>query len=1053
MKRTKATLKTNINNDLADNASQQISPRDVRQNLIDIVDSVGNIMINEEIVASNFSTPGTRTTIAGEDALSKIAQESYVSVDNVAVGYAALKNNFQGERNTAIGSYALSCNVFGTDNVAVGFAALDGNSTGVGNVGVGEYTLYYNKTGNMNVAIGHGAGYYADQGVSNKLFIGVHPVTEQYVCDNSEGVGLTPLVYGDFNLAQLGVNVNDLHPYGSLQVSGAISPSEHNQFSLGHENYYFSKTYTKSIELYEDRNIVFDGDIDAVVVSGVTSHAGDVDPHSHRIYALGSPDREWHNIHTFNLNVAGTATINELNTITSCLYECKTLYMATSGVCEGEIDPCGYLAEENLLNAGMIIPASGTDDQIRNYQWVFIPSGAAGGNNPVMGVTPATIEAQSCWSSNMNVRVEPQNHLITERVASSGSLVAGSWVYPSGGKVTGMFVSQEAPSGTKPRVTFTTDGVNANSEGSRVYGTNLLSQFNFIVESGVNSADDEYGLLIGSVGKTYDPKITLTSDVVSNGQKRGFDFINRASGLVHGLFINAYPDAHVEHNTVTILNDGGTTGGVLGVHNFAGEGFDRYPETILNARSDSDAALRVTAENAGDVSASLELCGEENCLSNAAEFVYNKTSGVADIATYLDSGRLQHLQFVAADGNSKFLNGNVDIGGNNSGVLSFKTATPGSVPVTRNDYGRLYSRYTYLEGQASELVYVDNSGNVFPLTSSAGSSSNEVFYDSSGNLFVGSGCPSDRTALVSASGNTGYGNGALHEVTISGGTQGLFNTAMGFQAGSGLYASSGNIVIGSESMNSSTSGVTNNIIIGNNIDYNVSDRLLIGRSSNILLSGVMTDKTLAMPSGGSLSFYDAGSIESMTLSDHSILVNGSGARYGDNPFVIRFSGTLGNDLLTLDHSSHYTMSNTETYESVNPRRPFMHLDGDMRLRGALRFSDGTSMDSASSITNAQGLLDEFRLEMETQTIEGTMSEDVSPAISPTIPTSGIMTKLDGSTVWVSNRDKYLTLEKGDYVVASRITYLTGDEYRPVWVSNEYNTCGCARPSTLDGGEI
>ena len=128
MKQTKANLIANITQDISDNATQEITPKDVRQNLLDIVDSVGNLLFTEEIVSTNFSTPATRTTIAGEEVLSKLGQESYVSVDNSAFGYAALKQNFAGERNTALGAYALSCNVYGTDNVGVGYSSLAGNS-------------------------------------------------------------------------------------------------------------------------------------------------------------------------------------------------------------------------------------------------------------------------------------------------------------------------------------------------------------------------------------------------------------------------------------------------------------------------------------------------------------------------------------------------------------------------------------------------------------------------------------------------------------------------------------------------------------------------------------------------------------------------------------------------------------------------------------------------------------------------------------------------------------------------------------------------------------
>ena len=1079
MKLDKATLKANINNDLADNASQQISPRDVRQNMIDVVDSVSNLMINVELVGTNFSTPATRTTIAGEDALSKLGQESYVSVDNVAVGYAALKNNFQGERNTAIGSYALSCNIYGTDNVAIGYAALDGNSTGVGNVGVGEYTLYYNKTGSMNVAIGHGAGYYADQGVSNKLFIGVHPVSEQYVCDNPEGVGLTPLMYGDFNLAQIGVNVNSLHPYGSLQVSGAISPSEHNKFALGHSNYYYTNVYAKSVDFYDDRSIVFDGDLDAIVVSGVTAHAGDVDPHTSKVYALGSPEKQWHNVHTYNLNVTGTAQINELQTITSCLYECKTIYMATSGVCEGEETPCGYLPTQDLTGAGLVVPASGGWDipsnQLSRYKFI-LSTPASGSVDPFSklpydGVPSKTSEEMASWVSNTNIEMSGDTRIISPQYLGSGHTIFGSYD-TSGNIVKGMMVG----SGLDDAIVFSDF---ANIESNNTFDNYVTvdptyrSKFRFVNEFSTTQSS-QYDKVGGVelIAKDADVPVSLKFFNDDVGNRQGADITSTSSGVVKGLFFDTYDGTSsitsaTSVNTLALLQDD-STDGVFGVHNFAGESRQRYPETIINARSNSDAALRITAENAGDVTASLELCGEENCLSNAVDFVYNKTSGVAEISTYLDSGRVVHVQYDTDGGNTIFPHGNVDIGNSNSGVLGLKTAAEGATPSGRENYTQLYSRYTDLPNQSSELVYVDTSGNVFPVSTTA-YEVGSVYLDSSGNLFVGSGTPSDRSALASASGNTAFGSYALHDLTISGAPQGVLNTAVGYSAGSGVYAGSGNVIIGSENVTTLTSGVANNIIIGNKINYvetnnsiilgnNIgsgipANNFLLGNNDDILLSGVISNNELAMPTAGSLAFYDASGVESTKYSDHSVLVKGSGNRYGDNPFVISFSGTLGNDLLTLDHSSYYTMSNSENYESVNPRRPFMHLDGDMRLRGAVRFSDGTSLDTASGVLNLEAQFEAVNSRIDTATVEGTLSEDIPAASNIFSPVSGIMTDINGGSIWIVNRDRFLTLEKGDYVVASRITYLSGDEYRPVWVSNEYNTCGCARPSTLDGGTI
>lgn len=1098
MKQTKATLIANITQDISDNATQEITPKGVRQNLLDIVDSVGNLLFTEEIVSTNFSTPATRTTIAGEEVLSKLGQESYVSVDNSAFGYAALKQNFAGERNTALGAYALSCNVYGTDNVGVGYSSLAGNSNGVANVGIGEYTLYYNKLGNMNVAIGHGAGYYADREDSSKLYIAVHPVTEQYVCDNPEGVGLTPLVYGDFELGKFGINVNDFHPHGTVQVSGAISPSQDEVFSLGHADYSFDQAYARGITFYEGNSHTYDATSDVVIVSGVHMHGDDIKPLVDAVYSLGSPSNRWRDIKTYNLTVDGTATINQYNAVTSCLYECKTLYLATSGVCDGEINPCGYLNKEELIGAGLIIPSSG-DAGLSNYKWTIVPSGLSTQN---LAPTSATDEDNAFWVSNNNVllsgdysQVRATKHL----GGNDGSAAFGGMIANSSNGFAGMNVIADA---TYQRLTFTTnDGFYAPAyqqtvdAGAGDFGS-FYSKYTFNIDG---TAEDTNTLSTDSRRLTINsPDIDIPVSLNLNhgvAHKRGVELYSTSSGTVPGLYISTY-DGSVSNddiNTVSIMEDD-VTGGVLGVSNFGGQGKLKIPETIINARSTSDASIRVTAENAGNVSAALELCGELNCLQDAGEVTYNKTSGVMVLSTYKDSGRLDFITMkrdAFGEGLGLFCD-SPEIAGDN--VVTFGTPTdpvgislsnhPASFTPSTHGLGftRLYSRdVDSSPSQSSELIYVDNLGNIIPVSLVTDNASS-LFSDDT-NTFGGSGCPADRSNIVPSSGNTGYGAEALSSITSAAPVSTL-NTAFGYRAGYGLTHSTGNIVVGSDSILPSVSGIHRNVVLGNNVVASGSDNLilgnynqvtangavligrnldattlpdstlLVGAGDNILLSGVLNQPSnllLSMPDNGSFRLYGPNNVESTTIASHTVNVVGSGTRYGETPFTINFTGedgALSNDLVTLDHSAHYAMNNVEIYETTNPRRPFMHIDGDLRVRGALRLADGTSLESAGAVNEIESLIQALQDQIDVQTIEGTMIQDVDSPPNRFIPTQGIMTRLDGTTETIVNRDVYLRLEEGDYVIANRVMGPSNDyEYRPVWVSNENTTCGCSRPTT------
>ena len=421
--------------------------------------------------------------------LSKLDQESYTSEDNSAFGYAALKQNFQGSKNTAIGCYTLNCNIYGTDNVAVGYESLAGNSNGVGNVGIGNYSLYYNKLGNMNVAIGHGAGYYADREASQKLYIGVHPVTEQYVCDNPEGEGLTPLVHGDFELQRFGINVNSFHPYGTVQVSGGISPSEDNKFELGHADYAFSDVNTRGITFWEGNSHTYDPETDTVVVSGVQSHSDDIKPLVDNVFSLGSSTKKWRGINTYDLTVDGTATINELKSVTSCLYECKTLFLATSGVCDGEVSPCGYLAGEELDGAGLVVPSSGVDGLVI-YNWTVHTTGRYLGslpNSSTQDQANRTLEQTACFGTTTNIELSGvQTHIIAPQHLGRGNTIFGNLSELGLGNVSKGMCATE---GTYDPVVFSNfDYIHEDNDWTRYQESYVKSRFVFNI-AGLRTSD------------------------------------------------------------------------------------------------------------------------------------------------------------------------------------------------------------------------------------------------------------------------------------------------------------------------------------------------------------------------------------------------------------------------------------------------------------------------------------------------------------------------------------------------------------------------------------
>ena len=198
----------------------------------------------------------------------------------------------------------------------------------------------------------------------------------------------------------------------------------------------------------------------------------------------------------------------------------------------------------------------------------------------------------------------------------------------------------------------------------------------------------------------------------------GTEFYNTASGSARGLYIHTYDGSNnsQDQNTVSIMQSD-STGGVLGISDFEGLGRSKLPETIINARSKTDASIRVTAENAGDVTAALELCGNKNCLEDAAEFAYHRGSGVATMSTYLDSGRLIHTTYDAVGRKVVFNHGNVFVGeGDASGVVNILNHPEDTIIPGFAGHTRLYSREVDLPDKSSELIYIDSTVNYWPLS-------------------------------------------------------------------------------------------------------------------------------------------------------------------------------------------------------------------------------------------------------------------------------------------------------------------------------------------------
>jgi len=524
---TKSEYIAKINSLLEDNSTQLISPLDLRISLRDLVDSIHLFTDGNEIVSSNFATPDTRSTIAGELALSKLQYAGRTSIDNSAFGYYALGANYQGSQNTALGSHSLGCNLHGTYNTAAGFNSTAGNTTGSGNTSLGSMSLQSLRTGSFNIAIGHGAGSHIPTGQSYRFYLGVDPIDSDYNCEDfSSSSGRMPLMFGDLLNNRLGVATQILHSNGSLQVSGDIAPSHTSSFNVGNSNYPFASV---------NEVIHFSGGKVGVATStpsgdqGMITVAGNIVPNENKIYSLGYSDGTvggnkllWDGY--FNdIVVSGNAMINDLqyHTINDCLYDCKTLHLATSGVCDAagfgfhNDLVCGYLTDESVDGGGFIVHSSGYDYQ-RDYKFIFRN---ADPNTKCLEIDNHF--SRSRWQSNISIEIDSGCHFQGNRVLGDHglSLVKQSGCY-------GLFTRSEHPSGDKAYL----------SREDHVGAYPTLKNVNFIANSGThignhnnpalgNPAAYNYYVMYGTVDSGVKVAQEFASRIKTVSGKRGFSIV------------------------------------------------------------------------------------------------------------------------------------------------------------------------------------------------------------------------------------------------------------------------------------------------------------------------------------------------------------------------------------------------------------------------------------------------------------------------------------------------------------------------------------------------
>jgi len=163
-------------------------------------------------VAQNTSYNGSGNGGTNNTTYGFVAGNAITGDRNTFIGYASGRSGITGGENTFLGSETGFLSTSGGANIFLGRAAGYSNTSGSRNTLLGVFAGANSSSGNGNVFIGYYAGH--NETGSDKLYI-----------DNS--LTSTPLIYGDFNTNQVGINVlpgaYTLNVGGTLNTSGAVT--------------------------------------------------------------------------------------------------------------------------------------------------------------------------------------------------------------------------------------------------------------------------------------------------------------------------------------------------------------------------------------------------------------------------------------------------------------------------------------------------------------------------------------------------------------------------------------------------------------------------------------------------------------------------------------------------------------------------------------------------------------------------------------------------------------------------------------------------------------
>jgi hypothetical protein len=166
---------------------------------------------------------------------------------------------------------------------------------------------------------------------------------------------------------------------------------------------------------------------------------------------------------------------------------------------------------------------------------------------------------------------------------------------------------------------------------------------------------------------------------------------------------------------------------------------------------------------------------------------------------------------------------------------------------------------------------------------------------------------------------------------------------------------------------------------------------------------------------------------------------------------------VGNPAVSYADEYWFPSGGIASDSNMTVSKPYAQLNGNLRLKGNIQFSDGTYLGSTKPIqtntrlANSGVALGNSGIAIarsginltNSMFIEGYMPTGMNAPPNSSTKTSGILIPKDvnwsdSGVVFLTNRDTTSVIHAGAYVIAAKVN----NEYKPIWISSKDTDCVC-----------